>query len=82
MAKEESKVIRDAITGYEVLTGEENLKRLEEVRFLDSLERGDAMAFERKERTKEIAKKMLKEKFSIEQIMKLTDLTEEEIKNL
>ena len=82
MAKKESKVIRDAITGYEVLTGEANLKRLEEVRFLDSLERGDAMAFERKEKAKEIAKKMLEEKFSIEQISKLTGLTKEEIEKL
>ena len=82
MAKKESKVIRDSITGCEVLTGEANLKRLEEVRFLDSLERGDAIAFEREEGRKEVAKKMLKEKFSVEQIMKLTGLTKEEIKKL
>ena len=86
MAKKESKVIRDAITGYEVLTGEANLKRLEEVRFLDSLERGDAMAFERKEgkkeKAKEIAKKMLMKKMPIEDIIELTGLTKEEIEKL
>ena len=90
MAKKESKVIRDAITGYEVLTGEANLKRLEEVRFLDSLERGDAMAFERKEGIKEgrkegkkeIAKKLLEMKMSVEQVSELTGLTKEEILEL
>jgi predicted transposase YdaD len=35
-----------------------------------------------KEKSKEIAKKMLKEKMSIEMIMKLTKLTKEEIQNL
>ena len=90
MAKEKSEIIREAVTEYEELTGEEEIQRIAEVRLRNRLEEGDIKyiarqegeAKGRKENQKEIAKKMLKKNMPIEDITELTGLTKEEIEKI
>lgn len=95
MAKKNSKIIKEAYGEYEVLTGEDEVKRLAEVRLMSKLEEESALSFVRDEWLKEgmdkglkegqknekiqIAKKLLKSNMSIEQIIEITELTREEI---
>ena len=48
MAKKENKEIKEAVKTYEVLTGDAEVKRLEEVRLMSRLEEQSALACERK----------------------------------
>lgn len=90
MAKKNSKIIREAYGEYEVLTGEAEAKRLEEIRQMSRMEEKAALSAERERGTEEgqkqkqieIARNMLEEKLPLNQIIKLTGLTEEEIINI
>lgn len=90
MAKKNSKIIKEAYGEYEVLTGEDEVKRLAEVRLMSKLEEESALSFVRDEGLKEgqknekiqIAKKLLKSNMSIEQIIEITELTREEIEKI
>ena len=53
MAKKENKEIKDAVKDYEVLTGDEEIKRLTEVRLMSELEEQSALATARAKGTEE-----------------------------
>ena len=98
MAKKENKKIEEAVEEYETLTGDALVRRLEEIRLMSRLEEQSALETARnegveigieqgkKEAQKEIrietAKKLLKLKMPIEQIMEVTELAKEEILKL
>ena len=111
MAKEKSKIIKEAYGEYEVLTGEDEVKRIAEIRLMSHLEEQAAISSARKRGTEEglkqgkeeglkqgkeeglkqgkeegikqnkieIAKKLLNSNMPIEQIMKITELSKENI---
>lgn len=61
MAKKENKEIKDAVKDYEVLTGDEEIKRLTEVRLMSELEEQSALATARAKGTEEGLKQGKKE---------------------
>ena len=106
MAKKENKVIEEALKDYEVLAGDEEVKRLAELRLMSKLEENSALATAREEGTKkglkqgieegkkqgieegkkqekkEIARRMIDIGAHINDIIKVTGLTEEEINSI
>ena len=82
MAEKESKIIEEASASYNVLTGDAELKRLEEIRMWSQMEEQAALSTAKKEEQLEIAKKSLKENIDIETISKITGLTIDEILKL
>ena len=87
MACEKNDKVKRAVENYEVLTGDEEVKRLSEIRLMSNLEEKSALHYAREEGKKEgikekqieIAKKLKKQKMSIKQIAEITGLSEEEI---
>ena len=87
--KENDKVKR-AVENYEVLTGDEEVKRLAEIRLMSKLEEKSALDCAREEGLeqglkrgkKEIAQKLKKQKMPAKQIAEITGLSEVEIENL
>ena len=53
MAKKENKEIKEAVEEYEVLTGDEEIKRLAEIRLMSKLEENSALATAREKGTEE-----------------------------
>lgn len=94
MAEEKNEVIREGIKEMEYLTGEEEIKRLEELREKWESDWNSEIGWAREEgREKgkeegkkskqiEIAKKLKKMGIKIDKIVEATELTEEEIKNI
>ena len=86
MAKKENKEIKEAVEEYETLTGDALVKRLAEVRMLGEMEEQAALSAAKDEGKKEnkieTAKKLLKLKMPIEQIIEVTELTKEEINEI
>ena len=83
LPKEEIEKIKKKMGEDECLTREEAEKRLAFLRNKKNrLAREDEIKQRIEENKKEIAKKLLKEKMTVEQIGKITDLSEEEIKKL
>ena len=114
MAKKENKEIKEAVEEYEVLTGDEEIKRLAEIRLMSKLEENSALATARAKGTEEglrqgreegirqgkeegirqgkeegekqtlieIVKKMKNKDYTVDKIIELTGLSEEEIKNI
>ena len=98
MAKKENKEIKDAVKDYEVLTGDEEIKRLTEVRLMSELEEQSALATARakgteeglkqgkeeglKQGKEEIAKKLLEMNLPLKQIIEVTGLSKEEIEKI
>lgn len=94
MAKEKNKEIKEASDAYEVLTGDDEIKRIAEIRLMSELEEQSALATARAKGTeegvrqgknqkqKEIAKIMLSKGKRIEEIIELTELSKEEIEKL
>lgn len=102
MGAKEDKRLGDAIERLEYISGDDELRRIAELRekfILDEESERDALREEareegleegieeglkegQKKEKKEIAKKLLKLEFPIEQIMEITELTEEEINKL
>ena len=94
MACKENDKVKRAVENYEVLTGDEEAKRLAEIRLMSKLEEKSALDWAReegmeqgleqgkKEKQNEIAKKLKKQKMSTKQISEITGLSEEEIEYL
>ena len=94
MACKENDKVKRAVENYEVLTGDEEVKRLAEIRLMSKLEEKSALDWAReegmeqgleqgkKEKQKEIAKKLKKQKMSTKQISEITGLSEEKIEYL
>ena len=98
MACEKNDKVKKAVENYEVLTGDEEVKRLSEIRLMSNLEEKSALHYAREEGReegkkhgeeiglkrgkKEIAQKLKKQKMPIKQISEITGLSEEEIKTL
>ena len=90
MACEKNEKVRRAVENYEVLTGDEEVKRLAEIRLMAKLEEKSALDCAREEgeeagikkEKKEIAQKMKKQKMPIKQITEITGLSEEEIEKI
>ena len=94
MAKKENKEIEEAVEEYETLTGDALVKRIAEIRLMSELEEQSALENAKNEGIEqgkreglkqskiETAKKLLKLKMPIEQIIEITELTKEEIEKL
>lgn len=90
MAKKENEEIKEAVETYEVLTGDEEVKRLAEIRLMSRLEEQSALATARqcgteeglKRGKEEVAQKMIELEMPIEEIMKITGLEKKRIEEL
>jgi len=86
MAEEKNKTLEKARKEMNYLTGEEEVRRLAELREKWEMdynsEIGHAKREGIKEKALEVAKKMKEEKLPIELIIKITELTKEEIEKL
>ena len=86
MACEKNEKVRRAVENYEVLTGDEEVKRLAEIRLMAKMEEKSALDCAREEGKKqnkrEIAQKMKEQKMPIKQIAEITGLSEEEIEKI
>ena len=98
MACEKNDKVKKAVENYEVLTGDEEVKRLSEIRLMSNLEEKSALHYAREEGReegkkhgeeiglkrgkKEIAQKLKKQKMPAKQIAEITGLSEVEIENL
>ena len=86
MAKKNNKLVEKADENYNVLTGDAEIRRLEEVRMLSKMEGQAALKVAKEEGIKEeqlkIAKEMKKMNLDIEIIIKATGLNKEEIEKL
>ena len=90
MAKKKNKEIKEATEAYEVLTGDDEIKRIAEIRLMSQLEEQSALATARDNGTKkglelgkkEIAKRMLQKGKNIDEIVEMTGLSKEEIERL
>ena len=86
MAKKESKEIEKALDNYEVLTGDAAVKRLAEIRFMEEIDKKSFYAKAESEGMAkgkiEIAKNLINYGMSIEDIVKTTGLSKEEIEEL
>ena len=93
MACKENDKVKRAVENYEVLTGDEEVKRLSEIRLMSNLEEKSALHCAREEgreegkketeqKLKEIAPKLKEQKMPIKQIAEITGLSEKEIEAL
>lgn len=82
MACEKNDKVKKAVENYEVLTGDEEVKRLSEIRLMSNLEEKSALHCAREEEKKEIAQKLKEQKMPIKQIAEITGLSEKEIEAL
>ena len=90
MACEKNDKVKKAVENYEVLTGNEEVKRLSEIRLMSNLEEKSALHCAREEGKKhgekqkqiEIAQKLKEQKMPIKQIAEITGLSEKEIEAL
>ena len=92
MAKKKNEMVKKAVENYEVLTGDAEVNRLAEIKLMADLEEKAALASARENGTKrgqelglkqgkrEIARKLLEMKMPIEEIIKITGLSENDIK--
>ena len=86
MAKEKNKTLKEAGIEMNYLTGDEEVRRLAELREKWEMDYNSGMDYARREGKKEkeleLAKKMKEEKLPIELIIKITELEKEEIEKL
>ena len=86
MAEEKNKTIKSALDDMEYLTGDAEIKRLAELRESSRIDKWFAMNYGRKQGENkakiETAKRMLKEKIPIDIIIRVTQLTKEEIEKI
>ena len=94
MAKKENKIIKEAYGEYNVLTGDEEIKRLAEIRMLSEMQEQAALKASREEGRREekkegniaacrkTAQKLIKLGVEISIIEEATGLTREEIEKL
>lgn len=82
MAKKNNKTIEKAKIEMDYLTGDEEVKRLAELREKWEMDYNSAISNAKVEERRIIAKKLKKEKISIEKIIEITGLEKEEIEEL
>ena len=90
MAEEKNKTIKSALDDMEYLTGDAEIKRLAELRESSRIDKWFAMSYGRKQGREEgekqekieTAKRMLEEKIPIEIIIRVTQLSKEEIEKI
>lgn len=94
MAVVRNKTIKEAKNEVEYLTGDEEVKRINELKdkwerdrvsemnYLKSIAQKEGLKEGRKEKSIDIAKNMLDKDFSIKEVVSLTGLSEEEVKTL
>ena len=94
MACKNNKNIKKAVENYKVLTGDQEIKRLAELKLMAKLEEKSALDCAKEEGQEigqeigkrktqiEIAQKLLKQKMSIKQVAEITELSETEIEKL
>lgn len=82
LAQEKNKKIKSAIDELGVLTGDEEVQRLAELREKWEMDRISALDYAKEKVKEEIAKEMIKENMDIETICKITKLTKEEIEKI
>ena len=94
MASKENKKVKKAIENYEVLTGDEEVRRLAEIKLMSKLEEKSAIECakeegkeegkeeRKKEKQIEIAKKLKEQKMLTKQIAEITGLSEKEIERI
>ena len=90
MAEEKNKVIKEAKKEVEYLTGDEEVKRLAELREKWEMDRNSEIGQAQKEgeakgkakEKLEIAKSMLKDGMDLEMVMKYTGLSKDKVLNL
>lgn len=82
MAENKNKTLKEARTVMNYLTGDEEIKRLTELREKWAMDRTLDIKSAEKETSLKIATEMLKNGESVDKIMKYTKLTKEEIENL
>ena len=94
MAVVRNKTIKEAKKEVEYLTGDEEVKRINELKdkwerdrvsemnYLKSIAQKEGLKEGRKEKSIDIAKNMLDKDFSIKEVVSLTGLSEEEVKTL
>ena len=90
MAEEKNKTIKSALDDMEYLTGDAEIKRLAELRESSRIDKWFAMSYGRnqgreegeKQEKIETAKRMLEEKIPIEIIIRVTQLSKEEIEKI
>ena len=83
MACKENDKVKRAVENYEVLTGDEEVKRLAEIRLMSKLEEKSALDWAREEGREqekiEIVKKLKEQKMPIKQIAEITGFSEKEV---
>ena len=86
MAEEKNKVIKEAKKEVEYLTGDEEVKRLAELREKWEMDRNSEIGQAKKEgiseRNIQIAQNMLKDGMNLETVMKYTGLSKKEVEEL
>ena len=86
MAEERNKVIKEAKKEVEYLTGDEEVKRLAELREKWEMDRNSEIGQAKKEgiseRNIQIAQNMLKDGMNLETVMKYTGLSKKEVEEL
>lgn len=82
MAENKNKTLKEARNVMNYLTGDEEIRRLVELRERWEFDRNMDVKCERYQKAREIAQKLLKKGVSIEIIMESTGLTKEEIEEL
>lgn len=80
--EETKKALREAQKQYDDLNADLEVRRVAELRMKAIMDNATNMKGALKEQLSEIAKKMKEEEISIEQIIRITGLTKEEIENL
>lgn len=84
MAEKENELIKEAKETYEVLTGDDEVKRLAEIRLMSYLEEQAALECAREKGLEKgySLKRLLKLNLPIEQIIEITQLDKDEILKL
>ena len=86
MAKEENKEIKEAFEEYEVLTGDAAVKRLAELKRMSELEEHSALTVAKQEGIQEgklsIIRNLLNSGMKLDEISKITGLSQKELNNL
>ena len=82
MAEKKNKTLEKARKEMTYLTGDEEIRRLAELREKWEMDWNSSMDYSKKEGKKEVAKKMKEKNIPIETIVEITELTKEEIEKL
>ncbi len=82
MAEKKNKTLEKARKEMTYLTGDEEIRKIAELREKWEMDWNSSMDYAKKEGKREVAKKMKEKNISIENIVEITGLTREEIERL